>query len=92
MSAEVIGRGAPCDSAMQSSIEQTWMQSYRFYNNILGFRPDTATTLTNKTMPRMIGSALTRDYPTITEASDRALNTSTIAIPVSDILRFLIER
>ena len=91
MRGAIIMRGAPYDTGMQDSIESTWMQSYRFYTDVLGMNSTTATTWTNKTMPTMIGSALTNDYPTLTEQSDRELNTSTISIPVSDIFQMLIE-
>lgn len=91
MRSEIILRGAPYDASMQDSIQSTWMQSHRFYTDVLGLSSDTATTWTNRTMPSLIGSALSNDYPTMIEQSDRDLDTSTIGIPVSEIIRGLLQ-
>ncbi|MEM7037064.1 MAG: DUF4157 domain-containing protein, partial [Bacteroidota bacterium] len=90
MRGEITGRGAPWDDNMADSVEEAWMQSYRFYSGI-GLGPDAAASWTNRTMPRLIGSALTNDYPTMLEASDREMDISTITLPVSDIVQFLID-
>ncbi len=86
---EVESRGVPFDDAMGASVQLAWSQSYNFYNRVLGMGPAASAAWTNRSMPRLIGSSLTRDFPTIVESSDRSMGTSSIVLPVSDIVRFL---
>lgn len=85
-------RGAPFNDQMASSIVSLWNTNYSFLNQVVGLSPERAAFWTNKTIPMAVGAGLNRDYPTMIEQMDRELNTSTINIPVSDILLFLFNR
>ncbi len=86
---EFVSRGATFDPGMQAASVTAWTYSYNFYNGVLRMGPDASTAWSNRTVPRLIGAGLTRDYPSMGEASDRGSGTSAIIFPVSDILKFL---
>jgi len=89
---ELNARGAPFDDVMQSSIVSLWMNNYSFLNGVIGLSDENAAFWTNRTIPLAVGAGLNRDYPTMVEQMDRELNTSSINIPVSDIVLYLINR
>jgi hypothetical protein len=87
---ELNMRGAPFDDRMAGSITSMWNYNYSFLNRVIGFSPDRAAFWINKTIPMAVGAGVNRDFPSMIEQVDRELNTSSIIIPASDILMFLI--
>jgi hypothetical protein len=89
---ELNSRGAPFDDRMAGSITSMWNFNYSFLNQVIGFSPDRAAFWTNKTIPMAVGAGVNRDFPSMIEQVDRELNTSSLIVPASDILMFLIGR
>lgn len=83
MSRPFYNRGATSllmGHAGYSSILNTWINNYNFFNQILGLSPDTSTTATNFLTPFAIDSGLINDYPNLWDLSDRDMNTSSLIL------------
>lgn len=89
---ELNSRGVPFDDRMQSSVTSLWINNFSFLNRVIGLSTDRAAFWTNKTIPMAVGAGVNRDFPSMVEQADRELNTSSINLPASDILMFLITR
>lgn len=83
MSRPFYNRGATSllmGPAGYSSILNTWIYNYNFFNQIIGLSTDTSTTATNFFTPFAIDSGLIHDYPNLWDQSDRDMNTSSLVI------------
>lgn len=63
-----------------SSVVDTWMRNYSFFNQLLRLSPDTSVTATNFFTPFTIDAGLINGYPNLWDLSDREMNTSSLVL------------
>lgn len=63
-----------------SSVVNTWMRNYSFFNQLLNLSPDASIKATNFFTPFTIDAGLINDYPNFWDLTDREMDTSSLVL------------